>query len=89
MPPTALAAKKRRRSEAQGQLLHLIMQHDVQEGTVHAQGAIVVQETQFPKLIHKEVDPGPCGTDHVSEHGLIHIRNGCLRLTLLSEIRQQ
>jgi hypothetical protein len=53
------------------------MQNDIQEGAVHAQSAIVVQETQFPEFIHKEIDPRPCRADHVSEHGLIDIGDGC------------
>ena len=54
---------------------------------MHASGAIVVEETQFPELVHKMIDARPGGADHVSEHGLIDVGNGCHRFSLLSKIR--
>ena len=65
------------------------MEYDIEEGTVHAEGTIVVQETQFPELIHKVIDARSSGADHVREHGLIHVRNGGQRFSLLSKIRQE
>ena len=34
------------------------MEDDVEEGTVHVQLAVVVNEAQFAKLIHEETDAG-------------------------------
>jgi hypothetical protein len=66
----------------------LVMKHDVQEGAVHPQCAIVVDKAQLSELVHKEIDAGPGRADHLSEHVLTHVREGRLRFTLPSKIRQ-
>ena len=35
----------------------LVMQDDIQEGTVHMQSAVVFNEAQLPELIQKETEP--------------------------------
>ena len=53
------------------------MEDDVEEGTVHVQLAVVVNESQFAELIHEETDAGPRGTDHLSQlHWNVHSLQG-------------
>ena len=35
----------------------LVVEDDIEEGTVHVDATIVVQEAQLPKLIHEETHP--------------------------------
>ncbi len=35
----------------------LVMEDDTEERTVHMDATIIVQEAQFPELIHKETHP--------------------------------
>jgi hypothetical protein len=45
----------------------LIVEDDIEEGTVHVHPAVVLKEAQFAELIHKETDAGACGPDHLGE----------------------
>jgi len=36
---------------------NLVVQDDIEEGTVHMDTTIVVQEAQLPELIHEETHP--------------------------------
>ena len=45
----------------------LIVEDDIEEGTVHVHPAVVLNEAQFAELIHKETDTGACGPDHLGE----------------------
>jgi hypothetical protein len=36
---------------------NLVVEDDIEEGTVHMDTTIVVQEAQLPKLIHEETHP--------------------------------
>ena len=45
----------------------LVVEDDVEEGTVHVHLAVVVNEAQFPELIHEETDARPCSADHFSQ----------------------
>jgi hypothetical protein len=46
--------------------MRLVMQNDIQQGTMHFEAAaVVVNETQFSKFIHEETDAGPCRADHL------------------------
>ena len=66
----------------------LVMKHDVEEGTVHPQCAVVVDKAELPEFVHKEIDARPRRPDHVSEHVLTHVWEGRLRFPLLPKIRQ-
>jgi len=35
----------------------LVVEDDTEEGTVHVDATIIVQEAQFPELIHEETHP--------------------------------
>ena len=64
------------------------MEDDIEEGAVHMQLAIVIDEAQLPELIHKETDTGTRSADHLGERFLTDLRNDRLRLALLPEMRQ-
>ena len=65
----------------------LVVEHDVEEGTVHTQYPIIVHEAQLSELVHKEIDAGTGRADHVREHVLIHVGEGELRFPFLAKIR--
>ena len=52
----------------------LVVQDDIEEGTVNLQSAILVKESQFAELIHEETDAGPRGADHLSQRFLTDLR---------------
>ena len=35
----------------------LVVEDDIQEGTVNLQATVILNETQLPKLVHKETHP--------------------------------
>lgn len=35
----------------------LIVEDDVEEGTVHVQAAVILNETQLPEFVHEETHP--------------------------------
>ena len=65
------------------------MKYHVQEGAVHMQCAVVVQEAQLPEFVHKVIDARPRRTDHFSKEVLIHMGEGELLLPFLAEVRQE
>ena len=66
-----------------------VVEDDIEEGTVHVQPAVVVNETQFAELIHEETDAGARGADHVGQHVLTDLRNDRLRLAFFPIVGQQ
>ena len=36
---------------------NLVVEDDIEEGTVHMDATVVVQEAELPELIHEETDP--------------------------------
>ena len=52
-----------------------VVEDDVEEGTVDAQTAIIVDEAQLAELIQKEIHPGPRGADHLGQRFLTDLRN--------------
>ena len=56
------------------------MEDDVEEGTVHVQLAVVVNEAQFAELIHEETDAGARGAHNVGQRVRTDFRNDRLRL---------
>jgi hypothetical protein len=51
------------------------VQEDVEEGTVDAQVAIVVDEAQLAELIQKKTHPGPRRANHLGQRLLTDLRN--------------
>ena len=65
------------------------MEDDIEEGAVHAQRAIVINETQLAELIHEETDAGARSADHLGERFLTELRNHRLRFAFFAEMGQQ
>ena len=57
----------------------LVVQDDVQQGTVHLDVAVVANESEFAKAIHEEADAGSRGTNHLSQGFLTNLWNGGCR----------
>ncbi len=47
---------------------NLFVQDNTEEGIVDLNLAIVLDEAQFPKFVHKEIDPGTCCSNHLRQH---------------------
>jgi hypothetical protein len=62
------------------------MQNYIEQGTVHAQLAVVLNKAELPKLIEKETDARPRGADHFGQHFLTDLGNGGLRLFVFAEV---
>ena len=65
------------------------MEDNVEEGTVHVDLAVVVNEAQFSELIHEETDARTRRADNFSKRFLTDLRNHRLWLAFLAEVRQQ
>ncbi len=68
---------------------NLIVEGDVEEGTVHGQAALVLDKARLPELVHEETDSGPRGADHLSQRFLADHRKGRLGLVYLPKVGQQ
>ena len=53
----------------------LVVQDEIEEGTVNFQSPFVFNEAQFPKPIHEETDSRPGRADHVGQRLLADLRN--------------
>src|ERR1700733_16183510 len=52
-----------------------LVQDDTEKGTVNLQSAVVVNETQFPELIHKRADTRTGCSDHLGQRFLADLGN--------------
>ena len=50
------------------------MEDDIEEGTVHVQPVVVMNEAQLAEPIHEEADAGARGADHLGERFLADLR---------------
>ena len=57
----------------------LIVQDYTEERTVDLQAAVVLNETKFPELVHKEIDPRSRGAHHFSQRFLGYFVKHLLR----------
>ena len=67
----------------------LFIQKDVEEGVVNPNLAVVFDEPQFPKAIHKKTHSRPGCANHLRQNFLADLRNHRLGLAFLAELRQQ
>ena len=67
----------------------LVVEDDVEEGTVHVHLTVVVNEAKFPELIHEETDAGTRRPDHLGEHFLTDLRDHRLRLAFFPKVGHQ
>jgi hypothetical protein len=47
---------------------NLFVQDDTEEGIVHLNLAVVLDEAQFPEFVHEEIDSGPRCANHLRQH---------------------
>ena len=69
--------------------LWLIVENYVQQGTVDFNVAVVINETQFPKLVHEKTHARACRADHFRQCLLAYFRNDRLGPTFFAKIRQE
>ena len=53
----------------------LVVEDDIQEGAMHLQAAVVVDEAQLPKLVHEQTHPGSRRPDHFGQGFLTDLRS--------------
>ena len=95
LPRLALGCRHRRAhfnpltiANASGSNLRFIVQNHVQQGTVDFNVAVVVNETQFPKLVHEKTHARACRSDHFRQCLLADFRNDRLGPTFFAKIRR-
>jgi len=64
------------------------VENDIEEGTVHVQSLVVVNEAPLPKLIQKETHTGARGADHLKQQVLTDFRDHWLRPAFFPEVGQ-
>ena len=69
--------------------LWLVMQNEVQQGTVNFNMAVVVNKAQLPKFVHKKANPRSRRADHLRQRFLADFRNDWLGPSLLAKIRKK
>src|SRR5450759_1402469 len=67
----------------------LFIQKDVEEGVVDPNLAVIFDEPQFPKAIHKKTHAGPGCPNHLRQDFLADLRNHRFRFALLAELGEQ
>src|SRR5680860_140576 len=78
--PGSIARTQRNRSG------NLILEDDIEEGAVHVQPAVVLNEAQVAELVQKETDAGARRADHLSQRVLTDLPNDRLRLAFFPKI---
>src|SRR6267143_2004657 len=67
----------------------LLVQDNTQEGIVDLDLAVVLDEAQFPELVHEKIDPRPRCANHFRQHLLRYSGKHLLRLALRAIAREQ
>src|SRR6266481_3704221 len=67
----------------------LLVQDNTQEGIVDLDLAVVLDEAQFPELVHDKIDPRPRCANHFRQHLLRYSGKHLLRLALRAIAREQ
>ena len=65
-----------------------LVQNDIQQRAVDFDAAVVVNQAQFSKFVHKKAHAGARRTDHLRERLLADLGDDWLGLTLLTKISQ-
>src|ERR1700730_9394880 len=69
--------------------MRLVVQNDIQQGTVDFDAAVVVNKTQFSEFVHEKTHAGPGRSDHLRKRLLADFREDRLRFLFLAKVRQQ
>src|SRR5258708_24061088 len=69
--------------------LRLLVQNHVQQGTVEFNLAVVINKTQFPKLVHEKTHARSRRADHLRQCLLADFRYDWLWPTFLTKTRQK
>ena len=70
-------------------LVRLVVNNNIEKGTVDYQPSVVMNETQLLEFVHEEVDPRPSCTYHFREGLLAHLSDCSLGRAFLSEMSKQ
>jgi hypothetical protein len=65
------------------------VQDDSEEGIVDVDFSVVLDETQFSKFVHEEIDAGPRSANHLREHLLRHLGEHLFRLVACAVASEQ
>ena len=65
---------------------NLVMENDIEEGTVHVHPAVVANEAQFSELVHEVTDAGACRADQLGECFLTDLRDHRFRLAVFPKV---
>ena len=65
------------------------MQHDAQERSVDLKAAVVLDEAQFPELVHEEIDARARCANHLGQRFLRHLGENSVRLVLFAVTGKQ
>src|SRR5450759_3205352 len=57
-----------------------VVQDTTQERTIDVDLAVVLDETQFPELVHENIDPGPRCANHLRQYLLRYFGKRLLRM---------
>ena len=69
--------------------LRLIVQNNAQQRAVDFYAAVVINEAQFPKLVHEMAHTGARSANHLRERLLADLSNDRLGSAFLAKIGQQ
>src|SRR5450631_566198 len=69
--------------------LWLIVENEVQKGTVDFNMAVIINKAQLPKFVHEKTHAGSRRADHLRQCLLADFRYDWLRSTFLAKIRQK
>src|SRR5580658_564208 len=61
-----------------------IVQDHTEQGIVHMQTAVIIDESQFLEFIHEKIDSRPCRSNHLSQRLLRYFGKDKLRFVLVA-----
>ena len=64
----------------------IVMEDDVQQGTMDDEVTVIINETQLAELVHEHTNARSGGADHIGEGFLAHFGNDGFSLSLFSKI---
>jgi hypothetical protein len=67
----------------------LLVQYHAQERSVDLKSAVVLDEAQFPELVHEEIDARACCANHLGQRFLRHLGENSMGLVLFAVLGKQ